>query len=911
MTVHKCQITIFHSSATVLSKGYSLVKGVLTPRPNPGALQDGSYQVYGIPDLMRLNSLLTAMTTNHGLVVCSPTFNIDGGPALMAGRAMSRALAASQVGEHRAGIITRSGDSFPARQPGLYVLVVDFDRCPEGILCLGQLRDDLAARLPELDCAIHLRTSASCLLGVRGGGYLKGFKAHGFIIVNVQNDSEFKAIGRAIRLRLEPHDYVIDTSVQTPEHWIFAGPGDYGPGLKPMVSEPMIVPGVPTLDAGLLLASVPAEEVVVVRERVARETPYTEAELRTYRLSYLPHKLEVLRAWATCPAGGETGRHMALNSAVVMCGPYEAAGVVAYEVLWDIVLAGADTNGYLAEVGMERLRTEFDKSLDDGARMNVLPPLTGGASLTAGQAFGGVATAPCLPGAEVVADAGVEAVEYMAQWLGQWTDGNHVWPVWELFETPEGQKEFEASALSKGDKKDVRRAYTKWQKGLARQKFADAVDNIMEEMNEKYAFINDRGGKSFVMWVREDDTVVFKSVKDFKDMESNHLIVVDGETKDYGSAWLKHARRRVYDGVIFDPNNETGSNYYNLWRGLAIEPIVGDWHLQEWHIRNILASGDNDHAEFILNCFAWKLQNPGRPLEVSLAFRGKPGTGKGVTLRGVKNIFGKHGLHATNPKHLTGDFNAHLETCCFLFADEAYANGDKKIEGIMKGLITEPTLIIEPKGVNPYEAANRLAVMQATNNEWVAPVGIADRRYAIFDVSDAKMGDWAYFDALYAEMANGGLNAFLAAMLARDVSTWKARSHLPDTAAKREQAELSLSPIDAWWLGILETGELPGSSAVGRTKFPALYDDLYKASSKKTAPRVLGNMLRKLGGEKDRTSSERSWTFQPLADCRTIWDATHGARKWEDDGVWMSTISSAKPPTSVTGGSVVPLTRHK
>ena len=54
---------------------------------------------------------------------------------------------------------------------------------------------------------------------------------------------------------------------------------------------------------------------------------------------------------------------------------------------------------------------------------------------------------------------------------------------------------------------------------------------------------------------------------------------------------------------------------------------------------------------------------------------------------------------------------------------EAVAPGDKKAEGAIKRLITEDTLFIEPKGVDPFEVPNFLHVMMASNHEQAVSAG--------------------------------------------------------------------------------------------------------------------------------------------------------------------------------------------
>src|SRR5205814_1769665 len=74
-------------------------------------------------------------------------------------------------------------------------------------------------------------------------------------------------------------------------------------------------------------------------------------------------------------------------------------------------------------------------------------------------------------------------------------------------------------------------------------------------------------------------------------------------------------------------------------------------------------------------------------------------------------LFGQHFLHLSDARHLTGNFNAHLRDACVVFADEAFYAGDKQHEGQLKRLVTEPTLMIEPKFRNPAPARNCLHVI--------------------------------------------------------------------------------------------------------------------------------------------------------------------------------------------------------
>jgi hypothetical protein len=135
--------------------------------------------------------------------------------------------------------------------------------------------------------------------------------------------------------------------------------------------------------------------------------------------------------------------------------------------------------------------------------------------------------------------------------------------------------------------------------------------------------------------------------------------------------------------------------------------------------------------------------------------RGEKGTGKGTVGQVLARIFRDHALHVVHSRHLTGHFNAHLVDTLFLFLDEAFWGGDKQGEGVLKALVTERSVMIEPKGFDPFAMPNRLKILMASNNDWVVPATADERRYFVLDVSDQKRGDLAYFDRLHQALDEG------------------------------------------------------------------------------------------------------------------------------------------------------------
>ena len=62
------------------------------------------------------------------------------------------------------------------------------------------------------------------------------------------------------------------------------------------------------------------------------------------------------------------------------------------------------------------------------------------------------------------------------------------------------------------------------------------------------------------------------TMADFKNRYNNRRI---GETC-IATYWLRHPKRRQFEGIVFAPKMET-PNHYNLWCGFVVEPKKGNW----------------------------------------------------------------------------------------------------------------------------------------------------------------------------------------------------------------------------------------------------------------------------------------------------------------------------------------------
>ena len=153
-----------------------------------------------------------------------------------------------------------------------------------------------------------------------------------------------------------------------------------------------------------------------------------------------------------------------------------------------------------------------------------------------------------------------------------------------------------------------------------------------------------------------------------------------------------------------------------------------------------------------------------------------------------------HHRIVSRSEQITGNFNRHLEDTLFLQGDEAYWAGAKASEGALKDLITNDRIQIERKGVDPYTANNYTRVLFTSNEDFVVPASLDERRYAAFDVGIKHMQDSEYFEALSAWYESGGAGHLLQYLREYDLSDIDLRK-VPATDALSEQKLQNLDTV--------------------------------------------------------------------------------------------------------------------
>jgi len=440
-----------------------------------------------------------------------------------------------------------------------------------------------------------------------------------------------------------------------------------------------------------------------------------------------------------------------------------------------------------------------------------------------------------------------------------------------------------------------------------------AIDEVIEELNKKYAIIS-IGNKVVVM--ENDNTgsiVELWPFDEFRRRLVKEKVVIQRksgkngtkETKEsLSDLWLESPKGRAYDRLVYGMPGSTavvGPMDYNGWLGYTVAPTQGTWERNKQHMKDIICDGSQEYFDWVFNWLAAMVQYPGRHAMSAIVLRGGQGVGKGHFAHQMvgKLFHPQQYLHILGSNQLTAEFNEHLSGKVYVFADESTWGGDPRAAGKLKGMITEDTIPIHRKFLKMVEEASALHIIIASNNEWPIPVEKDDRRVLVLDVSSKHRQSDQYFGPLREELYSGGQQAFLYDLLAHKID-WHSLRHPPMTEAKRQVSLLSFSVTEQWWYEKLRSGQLGNADwpeSVIKTAFHEDYIQYITTHHKeprggRSSETELGIFLSKrtpVHSQRKMVQGERREyvTLPSLAECRAHWVETNN---WPTNFNWEADI---------------------
>jgi hypothetical protein len=200
---------------------------------------------------------------------------------------------------------------------------------------------------------------------------------------------------------------------------------------------------------------------------------------------------------------------------------------------------------------------------------------------------------------------------------------------------------------------------------------------------------------------------------------------------------------RMYrDFDMVPPPLKCPADIYNLWQPFAMDLVPEytpdteglDFILN--HIK-ILCNHDTVVYEYFIRWIGQMFKFPAVKTTCPI-FISDEGAGKGAFMQVMEAMMGSHKyLESTNPKRdVWGQFNDLMANSFFVHISEAGKSQTKDNLGEIKGLITDKSISINPKGKTPYIINSFHRVLFNTNNNNPIDTKENDRRNIIIRCSD-------------------------------------------------------------------------------------------------------------------------------------------------------------------------------
>ncbi len=442
---------------------------------------------------------------------------------------------------------------------------------------------------------------------------------------------------------------------------------------------------------------------------------------------------------------------------------------------------------------------------------------------------------------------------------------------------------------------------------LVKEDFVTRVngDPKLLAMQRRYAFIQDFGGKVRIAWRDTEGAFRTRSIESFRQAHMNEWVDVTVPTKDgektarkaLADAWLYWPKRRTYSEARFLPGQRPlpGLGILNLWDGWPVKMAAGEATTFKAHLLQFVCGNEEETFNWLMGWLAHSVQRVHETPTTALVLAGPQGSGKNVIVKLLFELFGRYTMMCTQSSQLVGNFNSHLMDKLFVFANEAFFAGNKKEANALKSLVTDETMVVEPKGVDAFQVKKHFRLILASNEERVVNLEIDDRRFAVLRADAlAFNNDREYFGEVIREWReHGEREMFLYELYHWDLSSWD-EGNIPDTEARVEQRELSLSGPEAVVYDLL--CERDGHQIVAHDEKSGQV--IVKAAGDTKWTKNTGKILRSIGGVRTQVSGHgRCWLLPDLGSCRKAYAETKRVRPdWEQlDFMWWDPPSESIP----------------
>ncbi|KAA6383794.1 MAG: hypothetical protein EZS28_020680 [Streblomastix strix] len=215
-------------------------------------------------------------------------------------------------------------------------------------------------------------------------------------------------------------------------------------------------------------------------------------------------------------------------------------------------------------------------------------------------------------------------------------------------------------------------------------------------------------------------------------------------------------------------------------------------------VKDTISANNEIVYQYILNWFAYIIQNVGKKTETAIILQGLQGVGKNIFTNVLCELLaGYSSKNITDIDDFVGKLNTAIENKMLAIANEMKNFGEQRMSNMdaLKSIITEISFMINEKSIPKHEVENVVNIIIATNNVYPLKIENSDRRYVVCKCGSVHRGDLTYFTNLCASFDDEFYKNLFTFFLERDISQFNPRD-IPMTQAKREIIRASRSKVD-------------------------------------------------------------------------------------------------------------------
>lgn len=300
--------------------------------------------------------------------------------------------------------------------------------------------------------------------------------------------------------------------------------------------------------------------------------------------------------------------------------------------------------------------------------------------------------------------------------------------------------------------------------------------------------------------------------------------------------WLnRDPNIQVFERIDCIPHDQVcPPNVFNIWVPYDMETVTlrgpggtTEWthdeeYCQFWYRHFLILCGNDPVVcDYFLDFLGQMIVYPSTKPGVAIDFISKEGAGKNTIFELCKLMFGKSKtFNCADPaRDIWGQFNGQMRDAIFVLINELNKKDTISAEGKIKDFITEPTFLLNEKGLKTRELPSYHRFLSFQNNDH-GDAGKrtkhGDRRNLIIRCSDELIGNKDYWNFVYnVQLKNiNGIKAFYEFLKARPRIHEFHRIPLPVTEYQENLKEANLSPIESFLIDFVTFNHNKGSMRI-------------------------------------------------------------------------------------------------